>query len=1154
MRVTAVRIGIVASLVYAMMISGIWHTSSNTATQRFKQQPESGLQKSNALPARPLTYRSPGALHKVMVSAIDAPLASHLIATKAARKAKNYGAFTLLEISNETLSSLDSQRLEKIQIRDDMNLIMLRRGQIDTTANEPQIASDLREEKQSSHSLHLVQLFGPPTPDAIERIQATGAKLVTYIPNNAYLIYASESQLAGVRKLHSTDVIQWQGAFHPFYKLDAHIELNSVAERTFAIELVDAPETSNTLEKIKAVAKTVVMPETQIAGTIQMKIRAESYRMAELAKLSEVVFIEPTAKVRMHDERANQIIAGSVTEETINNIKVARPSNPGYLTFLNGLGFNANFDFAIDIADSGFDKGTPVNSHQDFLDAFGQSRVAYLHDFTNTQAANPTRDTDGHGTLNASIAAGFNVTGGSSFQDALGFQYGLGVAPFARIGVTKIFDDDGEFASRLSYAQYILDAYNGGARISNNSWGTCDLELGICNLYDSDARTFDLLARDVDTSTASYENMIIVFSAGNDGRKSSASVAMPATAKNVISVGASEGFRATDASGNPLTDGCGIGATLADNAQDVTDFSSGGPVQDGRAKPDLVAPGSHITGVVTQDSVYATKPIANIGVCDRYFPSGQTLYTWSSGTSHAAPSVAGGAALAFQWLKNRRGAEPSSALVKALLLNSTTYLTGKDANDNLPGAKQGWGLMNVARMFENVDRIIYDQDAHLFTQSGGTPFEISGVITDPTKEFRVMLTYTDAPGAALSNAPYVNQLNLEVTVGGVTFNGNVFAGQYSKSGGTKDFLNNAQGVRLPAGTTGTFVIRILPTVIAGDGALFNDISLDQDFALVVTNGRETPVPILSTATEVVNDVTLDDVSVIHNGGATDRALIPGETAEITLGVRNTSTVAATITAATLNFTGATTASAATFPVLAGNSTTRNDTPFTIQVPNNLRCGSIAELQLKLTTNLGVITLPFRAMVGRATSQMVLIDDDVDSARVRWKPKKGFSTATNVGLSGTQSYNAIDPGKIANDQILATLMMKKPVTIPENAGNVRLSFYHILDFEPGFDGGVMEYSLDDGVTWLDLGSRAIVGGYDGRVTSASTNPLGNRFAWTSRRRPGVFTQVVLNLDEFAGKRIRLRFAAGFDQATGILDGFRGWYIDNIKLTADSVECR
>ena len=74
-----------------------------------------------------------------------------------------------------------------------------------------------------------------------------------------------------------------------------------------------------------------------------------------------------------------------------------------------------------------------------------------------------------------------------------------------------------------------------------------------------------------------------------------------------------------------------------------------------------------------------------------------------------------------------------------------------------------------------------------------------------------------------------------------------------------------------------------------------------------------------------------------------------------------------------------------------------------------------------------------------------------------------------------------------------------------------------------------------------------------MTAASSNPLGSRFAWTSRGVPGVFSQVVINLDDFVGQRVRLRFQAGFDEATGILDGYKGWFIDDIRVTATPFAC-
>jgi hypothetical protein len=1159
MKSSAVKILTIAGLLFAVAWSGHWRASSHTDKKSLTQVSEDPLAKriSARSNVEPISYRSPGASHKLLLSSEDALLASPLLSAKGTKRARKYGAFTLLEVSDESLATLDLEALKGAELRDDFNLILLRRGQIDTTAPAPQVARELRQDSTTARSLHLVQLFGPPTNEAIETLKASGATIVSYIPNHAYLIWATQNQIGRLRR--QADLIQWESPFHPAYKLDPRLPLDSVAQMPVSIELLDTPQAAETLATIKARALKVLMPEFKAAGTLQIKVLTEGLQLADLARLPDVVSIESWAKYKLHDERANQILAGSLVSESVNNIFVTRPANPGYASFLSSLGFTSAPDFVIDIADTGLDRGSNsvASLHPDFLDSQGQSRIAYQHDFTHSSSSTPTRDMFGHGTFNASILAGNNTATSSAFRDSLGYQYGLGVVPFARIGISRVFDDANDFVENFSISQFFVAAYSDGARISNNSWGLCSLDLGFCNVYSSDCRSFDAFVRDIDPNSPGYQQMVVIFSAGNDGTNAPQAISIPGTAKNVITVGASEGFRPTDASGTPLRDGCNVGSTLSDNVQDILDFSSNGTTQDGRAKPDLVAPGSHITGAATQDPAFGPKSNDDISVCDHYFPAGQTLYTWSSGSSHSAPLVTGGAALAYQWLKTRFGNEPSSALVKAMLLNSTSYLTGKNANDNLPGSRQGWGLLNIARMFETTDRIIYDESSsRTFTQSGGTPFEITGVVTDPAKEFRVMLTWTDAPGTALSNAPFVNQLNLEVTINGVTYKGNVFQGQYSKSGGQADFVNNVQGVRLPAGTTGPFVIRVKPTLIAGDGVPFNGVELDQDFALVVTNGRETPTPILSVATLRAGNLDVDDVSVLHSNGTTDRFFIPGETASVKIAVRNSSlTTAATVSSATLSFVGFQNPTPLSFPNLPANSTTRNETAFSVQVPANQRCGSLAEMVLTLTTPQGNITVPFKIQVGRVTSQITFFSDDVDSGNVRWKPKKGFFTAVNTGLSGTQSYHVVDPGRTRDDFLISTLMLKKPVNIPANASNIRLSFYHIFNFEPGFDGGVMEYSLDDGETWQDLGSRSIVGGYDGKVTDVETskNPLGSRFAWTSRGRAGVFSQVVINMDEFAGKVIRLRFVAGFDGATGILNGYTGWYIDDIKLTADNAVC-
>src|SRR2546422_9464879 len=117
---------------------------------------------------------------------------------------------------------------------------------------------------------------------------------------------------------------------------------------------------------------------------------------------------------------------------------------------------------------------------------------------------------------------------------------------------------------------------------------------------------------------------MVVSAAGTAG-SAATPASSPATAKNVITVGASENVRQTG------TDGCGIANSGADSANDVISFSSRGPVNsaggDGRTKPEICAPGTHIEAGVPQSNYNGSS------VCNQFFPAGQTLYGWSSGTS-----------------------------------------------------------------------------------------------------------------------------------------------------------------------------------------------------------------------------------------------------------------------------------------------------------------------------------------------------------------------------------------------------------------------------------------------------------------------------------------------------------------------------------------
>src|SRR6185369_10242981 len=446
------------------------------------------------------------------------------------------------------------------------------------------------------------------------------------------------------------------------------------------------------------------------------------------------------------------------------------------------------------------------------------------------------------------------------------------------------------------------------------------------NTYTTDAQSYDALVRDAQPTGSTFpaagnQEMVIVFAAGNKGSGSN-TVGSPSTGKNVITASAGEGVQAFGG-----IDGCLLADTGADNANDVAAFSSRGPTSDGRKKPDIMLPGTHISSGVAQASIAsptgsglgAQLPCFDgSGVCggigsDLFFPSGQQWYTASNGTSHSTPAVSGFAALIRQDFINRGFSPPSPAMTKALMMNTASYMNGTGANDTLPSNNQGMGRANMNSYFDIFSQanILRDEtNADRFTASGQQRV-ITGTIVSGAKPFRVTLAWTDAPGSTTGNA-FVNNLDLEVTVGGQTYLGNVYSGANSVPGGTADTRNNVESVTVPAGVTGNFVIKVKATNIAADGVPGNANALDQDFALVVANASEVPlVPVFASGP---TSITAESCGLPNN------TIDPAETVSINFALSNVGSAGTTNVVATLQATGGVTSpsGAQNYGALAAN--------------------------------------------------------------------------------------------------------------------------------------------------------------------------------------------------------------------------------------------
>jgi serine protease AprX len=422
----------------------------------------------------------------------------------------------------------------------------------------------------------------------------------------------------------------------------------------------------------------------------------------------------------------------------------------------------------VTVCDTGFDKGSIEDVHPAFL-----GRVLKLYSLGRPDrvevAANgeiqripgKSNDPNGHGTH----VAGSVLGDGKS--EAMG-GYIRGTAPKAQLIMQSILDERGKpNGLPLDLTTLFQQPYEDGTRVHTNSWG-----------FPSDQGEYTAQSRQVDQFVYDHRDMIICFAIGNTGKDQNrdgnielGSVTPPGTAKNCITVGASESLRAElsksygkrwprDFPAEP------IASTIpATNTEGIAPFSGRGPAKDdqtGRYKPDLVAPGTSILSTLSRDA----KSGAFWG------KSEDQLYVFNGGTSMATPLVAGCAAVVREYFQKICNHQPSAALVKAALINGAKLLLGQQnppETSGIPDVSQGFGRVDLAATVgsfaENEQVNFKDESTELDTGEE----EVTEVnIPSTSKNLKVTLVWTDPPGKALQS-----DLDLIVRAGGQERHGNI---------------------------------------------------------------------------------------------------------------------------------------------------------------------------------------------------------------------------------------------------------------------------------------------------------------------------------------------------------------------------------------------
>ena len=575
----------------------------------------------------------------------------------------------------------------------------------------------------------IVHFDGPIVKERKEDAELKlGVKLTHYLPHHAYLVHVEVTQLVDaesfVSRALAIEGIDWASEYHPQYKMAANLHpdrlmpLEKKPDRDFTneVNLESHPEYKPYKHQGIVVIFNRPLPSNE-SGVVLSRMLAETHAALPECRVWSAHFIEESrAKfiVPYHDDLI-KVAEFFATYSSVLSVERQAPfvtkdkwargilqsggsaayKSPNYGSIpMQGTGFFNQLtgkDEIIGMLDTGLDVTNCLfydsnyfvsqNSYAPFYPNPGNTVTSPIPSSTDLSHRKivqyityvDSRDdaTSGHGTHTSGTAAG-NINGffTQSTSDLYNFN---GIAYDAKIHFTDV-GDSSESLSIPSAAYFLSWAYRAGARVHSDSWGSSTID----TTYSSDSVS-------VDTFLWSQRDMLVIFAAGNDGANGFSTVSSPSTAKNVISVAASlndynawqEGECAVNGGGGYIdSNQCSVSTSFY-NKNNLAYFSSMGPTADGRFKPDITAVGYQIASA--KSGGYSAIPSC---------PSESYSKTlkFLSGTSMATPGIAGHAALIRQYfregwwysgLKNSSaGFIPSGALVKAVILNAGTVLSG----------------------------------------------------------------------------------------------------------------------------------------------------------------------------------------------------------------------------------------------------------------------------------------------------------------------------------------------------------------------------------------------------------------------------------------------------------------------------------------------
>ncbi len=613
----------------------------------------------------------------------------------------------------------------------------------------------------------VVQFDQPVTPEQRAALLEAGVTLQGYLGADAYFAVTragrhDKDSLAAISSLVDAQPIQLAWKLHPIFAegqspewaiVPAPVGQRAPEEKWIGAYVVFHDDIdADASRAISNRQGVVVRDRLETVNALVIELPLASVPL--LAAEDGVMFIEPALPPFTMNNDSNRLLTEASSVQ-------AAPYN------LDGSGVTVLV----------YDGGTARSTHQDFSGRLSVHDASGLHYHPTHVAGTIGGDGSASGGTYTGMAPGTTLL-------SYGFEYdGSGIFLYSNPG-----DIESDYTEAINVH---------GADISNNSIGTNVSQNG-----------FDCaITGDYGVMSAVIDNIVggslgspfrIIWANGNERGSPNcgtgyASTAPPAGAKNHITVGA-----------------------LNSNNDTITSFSSWGPVDDGRIKPDISAPGCQSNGDGGVTSTWDT---------------GDTDYGTICGTSMAAPTVTGLAALMMEDFAVQFPAEPMfrNSTLKGLLAHSAV-----DNGNVGPDYQFGYGSVRVQQAIDLMRSAAFLEN----NVSQGASFTRQVVVAGGDPEFKVTLTWDDVAGTPNVNPALVNDLDLVVTSPSAVrhYPWTLNPGNPSNAAvqSQEDHLNNIEQVLVNNPEAGTWTVEVFgfnvpqgpqSFSLVGDGTLSNGVSI-----------------------------------------------------------------------------------------------------------------------------------------------------------------------------------------------------------------------------------------------------------------------------------------------------------------------------------------